>query len=99
MVIPAVNAGPLLAALEHARCVRREGWGKDAKIMFCETGPEISFVADNFAEPATPQLTKALADYEATTQRWLDEYNKRTAAEKEVKELKEKLEKITSAVS
>lgn len=98
LVIPAINAGPVLAAFEHARCVSTSGWGKEMKIEYHEKGPELSFVPDTYADPATPQLTKALADYEATTQRWLDEYNKRTAAEKKVKELEEKLSKITETV-
>jgi len=98
LCIPAVNAGPIVAALENAFAIRSEGWGKDQKWVKAEGEIEVSFVADTLLQEKPEPIKKALEDYEAATQRWLGEYNKRTAAEAEVKQLKEKLAAVGHAV-
>lgn len=98
LCIPAVNGGPILASLENAFAIRSEGWGKDQKWVKAEGEIEISFVADTLLEEKPAPLTKALENYETAQSNWLGEYNKRTAAEKRVKELEEKLAAVGHAV-
>lgn len=99
LLVPAINAGPILAALEHAFSVRSEGWGKDQKWVKAEGDIACSFVSETLLNEAPEPLKKALADYETAQQNWLAEYNRRAAAEKTVKELEEKLKKLQDAVT
>lgn len=96
--IPAVNAGPIVAALENAFPVTTEGWGKDQKWVKAEGEIECSFVAEGLLDEKPEPLKKALQNYETAQSNWLGEYNKRTKAEAEVKALKEKLAAIGHAV-
>lgn len=98
LCIPAVNAGPIVAALENAFAIRSEGWGKDQKWVKAEGEIEVSFVPDTILQEKPESLTKALENYETAQSNWLGEYNKRTAAEKRVKELEEKLAAVGHAV-
>jgi hypothetical protein len=95
ILVPAIHAGPIIAALETAKHIQSEGWGKDQK--WTETTSDtikIEFVGDDLLSEKTPPLQRALDDYEAAQNRWLAEYNKRNAAEKEVADLKAKIEAL-----
>lgn len=98
LCIPAVNAGPIVAALEHAFAIRSEGWGKDEKWLKCDDNVEVAFISETVLGEKPEPLKKALANYEQAQSNWLGEYNKRVAAETEVKALKEKLAAVGQAV-
>lgn len=99
LCVPAVNAGPIVAALESAFAVESEGWGKDMKWAKSESAVTCEFVSESFMKEAPEPLKKALANYETAQSNWLGEYNKRAAAEKERDELKAKLAELQKAVT
>ena len=98
LIVPAVNAGAILASLENAYAVRSEGWGKDLKWVKTEDQVSVEFVSDTAFEDKPAPLQKALDNYETAQSNWLAEYNKRCTAEKECAALKQKLLSIQGAV-
>jgi len=99
LVIPAVNAGPLLASLESAYCVRSEGYGSNEKWKKAEETVSISFISDTQLQDKPEPLENALKAYEDSQTSWLNEYHRRTKAETLVKELEAKLEAVQAASS
>lgn len=95
---PGDHTGYLLQALATARIYNR-GWQSDAKYEPQEAGIEMRFANDNDFEEMPEPLKKLQERAAHSDSRWLEEYNARVKLEKEVKDLKEKLERAAEAVT
>lgn len=99
LCVPAVNAGPIMAALETSFAVDSEGYGKEQKWVKSESPIVVEFVSEAILKEAPEPIKKAMQNYEVAQRNWLDEYGKRTKLEAEVKALKEKLEAVNQAAA
>lgn len=95
---PGEHTGALLQAVSTAKVYDR-GWQSDAKYKPQDSGIELRFAEDCDFEEAPEPLKKLQERAAYSDTRWLEEYNKRTALEKEVADLKAKLGRAAEAVS
>lgn len=95
IVVPSFQAAALAGILEGAKLYEREGYRADAPWKLCTEQPLAVTFSDN-AEfvPMSATVRKVYDDAEKTNTRWLDEYNKRNAAERRAMELETELAAI-----
>jgi len=101
IVIPAsANSGQLLQSLSEASLVREEidYSGPNKFLIVDDKRIEVAFLPPDFSAEI-PNPIKDLTDkVKSATDNWLEEYRKREASDKKVKELEEKLKSISEAV-
>ncbi len=99
IVIDAAEAAPIIAALSHGRLVTSEGWGVDKVWKDSGEKPTIELIDEKVLHEVEEPIKKLTKEMESANSRWYEQYVKTQAAEKEVKELKAKLEAITAKVA
>lgn len=99
LVLPACNeSGALLAGIAQGILVKEEGYGKDKKFLVSDEKVKIELVDDNFNAETTDPFKKLQEQLANSQNEWHVEYNKRTKAEKELSEIKKKLESVAGTV-
>lgn len=96
LILPADKAQPLIEALAHGALYQRKGWDDDGAEYqpSDKKKPKVIFVDDSQLTAQPEPLVALQKETETANRRWIEEYNKRTAAEKKAKELEEKLSAI-----
>ena len=99
LVIDAADAAPILAALSKGKLMEKKGYDWDKEITFVPTtqSPEIRLIRPEQLLPIPDPLKEMQRQYESTSTMWLNEYNKRQAAEKLSKELQVKIDAMLKA--
>ena len=88
---------PMLAALSTAKLVKEDGPYSDMFYVESTEVPEVKFVANIKFEPMPEPMVKIQERAANAETRWLEQYNKANALEKEVKALKEKLQSVAQS--
>ena len=95
------RTGALIEALSDAVLIDQDY--KDGRYVYRPAGTEeapktmdISFVSENLLSAPTPMIDDLTASMKRAEKRYLEEYSKRTAAEKELKELQAKVDVLTA---
>jgi hypothetical protein len=106
LAIDTANAGPLVECIQHAKLVRKVAKAGRYKYEPVASGSEeepgtlnITMAPDSAFEAVPEPLLKIDAERRQAEGRWLEYYHKSNALQKEVDELKEKLESIKNNAS
>lgn len=89
LMLPAGDAGPILAALTNAKLVD-EAW--DSKLTLLDEELHIAVVQDDALAPIPDPISAMSEELKKTSARWLDEYASHQTTKKELEALKKSLE-------
>jgi len=93
------DAATFIACLANSRSVRTSGWGKDEKHEHIKEQPTLTIVPDDYSIEAIPApLVELQAQLRSSETRWMEHYTANQKLTKELKETKEELARIKSAV-
>ena len=94
LLIQPENSAAFLQSLSGITPVHKTGWGSDAKYVPApDVEIEISVLNESKLEPTPDPIQKLQEEKKLADSRWIEYYNKANAFEKELKELKENLQK------
>lgn len=93
LITPGQNTGPLLQSLTECKLVKKDGWEESAPWVEASNKEniEVTVVKDDFTAKVHDSVKAAFESSKHANKQWLEEYAKRTAAEKELEDIKAKL--------